>query len=92
MGNLNFEQDITFASTGLPARGTAEGWGGIDIDRKTGRIWLGDEQYNSSGTTKDRLLVSSPLAAVPEPTTLLVLSVVIVMAPVAVRRMKKLTS
>jgi hypothetical protein len=91
MGNLNFEQDITFASTGL-SRGSAEGWGGIDIDQKTGRIWLGDEQYNSSGTTKDRLLVSSPLAAVPEPTAFLVLAIVGLMAPKALRRTKKLAA
>ncbi len=69
------------------SRGTSEGWGGIDID-STGRIWLADENYNSSGTTKDRLLVSSPLAAIPEPTTLLVLGIVVAMAPFAVRRAK----
>jgi hypothetical protein len=92
MGNLAFEQDITYASTGLPARGTSEGWGGIDIDPNTSRIWLGDENYNASGTTKDRLLVSSPLAAVPEPATVLVLSVVALMAPLAVRKMKALAA
>jgi hypothetical protein len=92
MGTLAFQQDITYASTGLPARGTAEGWGGIDIDPNTGRIWLGDENYNLSGTTSDRLLVSSALAAVPEPATLLVMGVVIAMAPFAVSKMKKLAA
>jgi len=92
MGNLAFQQDITYASTGLGARGAAEGWGGIDIDRTTGRIWLGDENYNTSGTTKDRLLVSSALASVPEPATLLVLSVIVLMSPQAVRKMKALAA
>jgi hypothetical protein len=46
------------------SRGSNEGWGGIDID-SSGRIWLADQHYGSTGGTQDRLLVSS---AVPEPT------------------------
>jgi hypothetical protein len=87
MGNLAFQQDITVADIGF-SRGNQQGYGGIDIDPSTGRIWLGDENYNVSGTTADRLLVSSPLAAVPEPTTLLVMGLIVTMAPLAVRKMK----
>ena len=55
---------ITMLDANPYSRGALEGFGGIDIDA-TGRIWLGDESYQASGTVKDRLLVSS--AAVPEP-------------------------
>jgi hypothetical protein len=55
---------ITTLDANPYSRGALEGFSGIDID-STGRIWLGDQSYQASGTVKDRLLVSS--AAVPEP-------------------------
>jgi hypothetical protein len=66
--DLALQGDITVGSLDGNAytRGALEGWGGIDID-STGRIWVGDENYNASGTTKDRLLVSQ--VGVPEPGT-----------------------
>ncbi len=65
---MSFIEDITITTLdGNPySRGTGEGFAGIDIT-PDGRIFLADEQYNVSGTTQDRLLVSS---AVPEPTSL----------------------
>lgn len=45
-------------------RGSGEGFSAIDIDA-LGRIWMGDQAFQTSGTTSDRLLVSD--AAVPEP-------------------------
>jgi hypothetical protein len=70
--DLSLQGDITVATLDGNAysRGALEGWGGIDIDA-TGRIWLGDENYNPSGTTKDRLIVSQ--VGVPEPGSIAVL-------------------
>lgn len=91
MSDLSFIQDINIATLdGLAySRGSLQGWGGIDIDA-SGRIWLGDESYGASdNNAKDRLLVSSPLAAVPEPAAVLVMGVVMLLAPIAVRYTKK---
>jgi hypothetical protein len=94
MGNLAVDSDITISALGLNpyTRGGSEGWSGIDVDHKTGRIWLGDQSYQSSGTVKDRLLVSSALAQVPEPAAMLITSIVALMAPWTFRQMKNLAA
>jgi hypothetical protein len=56
------------------SRASSEGWGGIDIDG-TGRIWLADQHYGSTGGTQDRLLVSSP---VPEPSSIVLAGALLV--------------
>jgi hypothetical protein len=75
------------------SRGALQGWGGIDIDA-SGRIWLGDQSWGTSDTTnaKDRLLVSSAVAAVPEPAMIAVVALCMVAAPFAVRSAKKLAA
>ncbi len=74
--SIGFVEDITISTLDANAytRGTAAGWGGIDIGAD-GRIWITDQAYGSTSVIQDRLLVSSALPgapqAVPEPATLL---------------------
>jgi hypothetical protein len=82
-------EDYTIAATILDGnaytRGANEGWGGIDID-SSGRMWLADQHYGSTGGTQDRLIVSSP---VPEPTAGAVLAAGAVMMVARRRRQNK---
>ncbi len=74
---MSFIDDITISEIGF-ARGSAEGYSGIDIG-DDGRIWLADQSYGTS-PVRDRLLVSSPI---PAPGTLSLLGLA---GLVAVRR------
>jgi MYXO-CTERM domain-containing protein len=84
LSDLSTVDDITIPLLdGNPySRGASEGWGGIDIDA-SGRIWLADQHYGSTGGTQDRLLVSSSL--IPEPTSV-VLGLLAIAALFSVRR------
>jgi hypothetical protein len=82
---MNFVDDITISTLdGNPySRAATEGFAGIDIDAG-GNIWLADQHYGSTGGTQDRLLVGSSL--VPEPTSLVLVSLGIASVFAARRR------
>lgn len=63
LGPYAVSEEWTVADIGF-ARGSSEGYAGIDIDSK-GRIWLTDHYYGGSSSLgwSDRLLVSSPIPA-----------------------------